>query len=294
MRSLFPGLPLIAAGLVFGCLASTSALAEDAEMRLADTIERIEQAHGARVGLMIRDSASDWQWGHRTDERFLMASTFKAMLCGAVLDRVDEGTLSLGEPLEIRQEDILEYAPVTETKVGETMPVGELCLAAIDMSDNTATNILIDHLGGPQEVTSFLQGIGDEVSRLDRREPELNTFAPGDPRDTSTPEAMVTTLDKMLLGDALSTKSRARLVDWMSPGGVTGGLLRASAPDGWLVADKSGSGAYNRNLVGMVTPTDGTSYLFAIFLSDTNVDFETRNAALIELSAAVVEVIKTR
>jgi beta-lactamase class A len=284
----------LAAGFAFGLLTASGALASEAELRLTQTIDTIEQTLNARIGVVVHDSASDWTFSQRADERFLMNSTFKAMLCGAVLDRADDGTLDLGETIEIAQEDILDYAPVTEGMVGSAMSVAELCFAALDMSDNTATNLLIDRLGGPQSVTDFLRKIGDEVSRLDRREPELNTFAPGDPRDTTTPSAMVATLQALLTGDALSLQSRAQLHNWMRAGGVTGALIRASTPDGWLVADRSGSGDFNRNIVAMVTPPGREPYFIAIFLSDSDVDFDTRNAAVIELSEAVMDVVTSR
>jgi beta-lactamase class A len=290
----FTSLARLAAGLALGLFVGATASAQTAELQIAATIERIEQTLDARVGLLVRDTGSNWSINHRADERFLMNSTFKAMLCGAVLDRVDEGTLDLGERLDISAEDILSYAPVTETRVGETMSLGELCFATLDMSDNTAANLLIDRLGGPESVTAFLREIGDPVSRLDRREPEMNTFSPSDPRDTTTPAAMVSTLEAMLAGDALSPESRAQLVDWMSHGGVTGALIRASAPEGWLVADRSGSGNYNRNVVAMVTPPGRAPYFIAVFLSDADADFATRNAAVIALSEAVMEVVASR
>jgi beta-lactamase class A len=287
-------LPFLAAGLSFGLLAPAPAFANDAEQHLAATIEQIERDLDARVGLVIRDSGSDWSVSFRADERFLMNSTFKTMLCGAVLHRVDAGDIDLDERIGIEAADILEYAPVTETMAGNTMSVGALCHAALDMSDNTATNLLIDQIGGPQSVTAFLRAIGDPVSRLDRREPELNTFTPGDPRDTTTPAAMVATMETLLTGDALTPQSRTQLVDWMSGGGVTGALIRASTPEGWHVADRSGSGDFNRNIVAMVTPPDREPYFIAIFLSDAEADFDTRNAALIELSEAVMEVVTNR
>ena len=287
-------LPLLAAGLALGLLAWAPAFAQDPELRLAATIDRIEQDLGARVGLMIRDSGSDWSVTYRADERFLMTSTFKTLLCGAVLQRVDAGGIDLEERIAIETADILAYAPVTETMVGETMSVGALCHAALDMSDNTATNLLIDRIGGPQSVTAFLREIGDPVSRLDRREPEVNTFVPGDPRDTTTPDAMASTMEVLLTGNALSPQSRAHLVDWMSDGGVTGALIRASTPEGWHVADRSGSGNFNRNIVAMVTPPDREPYFMAIFLSDAEADFDTRNSAVIELSQAVMQVVTSR
>lgn len=105
---------------------------------------------------------------------------------------------------------------------------------------------------------------------------------------------MVATLEALLIGDALPEASRVQLIEWMSPGGVTGALIRASTPDGWAVADRSGSGDVNRNIVAMVTPPDRAPYIIAIFLSDAEADFETRNAAVIDLSRAVMELVTSR
>ncbi|MCF3932027.1 class A beta-lactamase [Acuticoccus sp. M5D2P5] len=284
-----------AAGLALCVLLPTAALATDAEDRLAETIAALEAKHDARIGVLVRDGASNWEWGHREDERFLMASTFKSVLCGAVLDRVDRGALTLDEPIAVRETDMVAYAPVTEKHVGGTMTVGALCLATLDMSDNPAANLLIERLGGPQEVTAYLRAIGDDVTRLDRLEPDLNIFAPGDPRDTTSPAAMLSTWDAMLRGDALAPASRERLTTWMSHGGVTGKLIRAHTPEGWTVSDKSGGGTdYTRNLVAMVTPPNGSPYFVAIYLSDTPADFATRNAAVAEIGAAIVDVIAAR
>lgn len=288
-------LPRIAAAVATILLSLTPATSQEAEVTLAETIARVEADLDARIGVLVRDSSSDWQWGHRAEERFLMASTFKSVLCGAVLERVDDGTLSLEEPLEVHKEDVLEYAPVTEPMVGASMSIARLCLATLDMSDNTAANLLIDRLGGPGEVTVFLRGIGDEMTRLDRKEPEVNIFDPDDPRDTTTPAAMLASWHAMLLGDALSPDSQALLRDWMGRGGVTGKLLRASTPDDWTVADKSGAGeGYTRNLVAMITPPGDAPYLVAIYLSDTPADFAARDAAVAEISAAVIAVLQAR
>ncbi len=279
--------------LVACALLAVPGLAQDATVRLVKTVTSLEADLGGRIGILVLDTGSDWRWGHREDERFLMASTFKAVLCGAVLGRVAEGKLALDEELEISREDLVDHAPVTELQVGGTMTVDALCLAALDMSDNTAANVLIDRLGGPQAVTAFLRGIGDGVTRLDRKEPDLNLFDPADPRDTTTPAAMLATWDALLLGDALAKPARARLTEWMSHGGVTAKLIRASVPPDWQVADKSGSGeGFTRNLVAMIAPPGDAPYLVAIYISDSPTDFDTRNGALIRIGSAVVDLIK--
>ncbi|MCV0378501.1 class A beta-lactamase [Nitratireductor sp.] len=284
----------LAAGLVLGFSLFGSASAQTPQEQLSTTVSRIENALSARIGVVVRDTGSDWSWSHRAEERFLMNSTVKALICGAVLAGADEGTLTLDEMLPIRKEDMVSYSPVTEKQMGKAMSVAALCLATLDISDNAAANLLLKHLGGPEKVTTFLRGIGDTVSRLDRLEPELNTYAPGDPRDTSTPKTMVDTWQNLLLGDALKPASRAQIIEWMSHGGVTGALLRASLPDDWAVADKSGAGSHTRNLVAMVTPPGRAPWLVAIYVSDTDVDFATRNQALKDVGAAVAGVLKSR
>lgn len=280
--------------LAIGVLVSGPALAQDAVMRLESTIQQIEQTLDARVGLVIEDSGSDWSFRYRAEERALMNSTFKVALCGAVLEQADANAMRINETLEITADDLLDYAPVTEAKIGDAMTVGDLCFAAVDMSDNTAANLLMDWLGGPQAVTSFLRGIGDDSSRFDRREPELNSPGPSGEEDTSTPLAMASTLETMLLGDALSPAARVQLMEWMSTGGVTAALLRANAPNDWKIADKSGSGAASRSLVAMMSLPQDAPYFVTIYLSDAEADFETRNAALIELSAGVIDVLSER
>ncbi|GHG98764.1 hypothetical protein GCM10010961_34190 [Pseudodonghicola xiamenensis] len=217
-----------------------------------------------------------------------MNSTVKAPLCAAILSRDD---IDLTETLPVRAEDILEYAPVTEKRVGTEMSIADLCLAALDQSDNTATNILFDRLGGPEQLTEFLRSIGDDVTRSDRIEPGLNIFSAGDPRDTTTPKAMIDTLRAILVGDGLSEQDQEQLAEWMRPGGVTGDLIRPAVPNGWDVVDKSGSGNNTRNLIAMLTPPSEDPIFVSLSISDTEADFGTRNAALKDLGAAVMKQI---
>lgn len=258
---------------------------------LAQTIDRLESQFVSRIGVAIYDSATGDEWTHRPDERFLMNSTVKALVCAAVLSRDD---LALTETLPVRAEYVVGHAPVTQHRIGDTMTISDLCLAAVDQSDNGATNILFDRLGGPEHLTAFLRDIGDDVTRSDRTEPALNTFVPGDPRDTTSPAAMVRTLRMLLAGDALSPENRMLLADWMRPGSWTSALIRPAVPAGWDVADKSGSGNYNRNLIAMLTPPNGAPIFVSLSISDMDADFATRNAALVELSAAVIQMLIRR
>ena len=83
------------------------------------------------------------------------------------------------------------------------MTLAALCAAAIEYSDNTAANLLLQTIGGPEGLTRYARSLGDEQTRLDRLEPDLNSAVPGDERDTTTPGAMVANLRALLLGNAL-------------------------------------------------------------------------------------------
>ncbi len=115
-----------------------------------------EDQLGARVGYIELDlNSGKILESFRPEERFPMMSTFKVLLCGAVLSRVDAGQEQLGRRIHYSQNDLVEYSPVTEKHLTDGMTVRELCSAAITMSDNTAANLLLTTIGGPKELTAF-------------------------------------------------------------------------------------------------------------------------------------------
>ena len=152
-----------------------------------ETLVKVKDAEdqlGARVGYIELDlNSGKILESFRPEERFPMMSTFKVLLCGAVLSRIDAGQEQLGRRIHYSQNDLVEYSPVTEKHLTDGMTVRELCSAAITMSDNTAANLLLTTIGGPKELTAFLHNMGDHVTRLDRWEPELNEAIPNDERD---------------------------------------------------------------------------------------------------------------
>src|SRR5437879_2392194 len=178
----------------------------------ANRIAAIEARTGGRIGVAALDTASSKHLDCRSEERFPMCSTFKFLAAAAVLKRVDEKQEKLDRFVPYDAKDILEYAPVTKIHLKEGgMTLGALCAAAIEQSDNTAGNLLLDAIGGPIGLTNFARTIGDKVTRLDRKEPELNSAIADDERDTTTPAAMLADMLQLLLGNTLSPSSRHQL-----------------------------------------------------------------------------------
>jgi beta-lactamase class A len=208
----------------------------------AARLSALERQAGGRLGVMVRDTASGRGFGWRQDERFAHCSTFKLSLAAMVLAQIDAGRATGDEVLPYSVLDVLPASPVTEAAAGhEGLPVFTLAQAAVERSDNLAANLLLARFGGPVALTAFWRSLGDDVSRLDNNEPELNRVAPGQVHDTTTPAAMAMTVSRLLTGSVLSGESRARLWGWMKAASTGMDRLRGGLPAGWQGGDKTGS-----------------------------------------------------
>jgi len=172
------------------------------------------------------------------------------------------------------------------------MSVSELCAAAIEYSDNTAANLLLRSLGGPQGLTGYLRSLGDSVTRLDRYEPDLNSNLPGDERDTTTPAAMRDTVAKHLLGDALSSESRGRLTGWLIDNKTGANRLRAGIPANWRVGDKTGGGDRGAtNDIAIVWPSGWAPVLIVIYFSDSTISSMARDSVIADVGRIVSDIL---
>lgn len=265
-------------------------LARGQAQTVQDVARAIEAETGGRVGLAVLDAAQGAGPRWRADERFPMMSTFKPLACAAYLDlRRRMG----GRDREVRlgAEDLVTYSPVMQARAGEMISGDEACAAALRMSDNTAGNLVLEMIGGPAALTTYLRDIGDSDTRLDRFETELNSAEPGDSRDTSTPAALLQTYARFLLGEGLSVADQDQLIAWMQANEVSSRLLRQDAPRAWQIADRSGAGGYgSRSYVALIQIDGRAPVLLAAFLADTELDLAGRDAALRRLlQAALIE-----
>ncbi len=257
----------------------------------ATRIAAIETRVGGRIGLAALDTATGQRLDHRADERFPLCSTFKFLAAAAVLKQVDGGKEKLDRFVPYGANDILEYAPVTKRHLKEGgMTLEALCAAAIEQSDNTAGNLLLQVIGGPAGLTNFARALGDRATRLDRIEPELNSAIPGDERDTTTPVSICIDMQKLLLGDALSRTSRRYLDDWLKRNETGESMVRAGVPKTWSVGDKTGRGSNGAmNDIAILRPPGRAPILLAIYSVGSTATAKDREAAIAEAAKIVTE-----
>jgi len=246
-----------------------------------DKCKYLESASGGRLGVAMRNTRTGARFGYREDERFPMCSTSKLLTVGAVLTRVDQGKERLNRTVRFSKSDLVAYSPATENRVAQGMSIEELCAAAMTLSDNTAANLLLATIGGPPGFTQFARSIGDNVTRLDRNEPNLNQALLGDPRDTTSPAAIMMDMGTLVLGDQLSVASRRLLKHWLVANTTGDKRLRAGVPKNWKLGDKTGSGNHGTaNDVAILWPPNHAPLLAAVYLTGTTVDSTAREAAI--------------
>ncbi|CAE6741919.1 class A beta-lactamase [Paraburkholderia haematera] len=288
----------VGSGGALGKVVKAGAAKQGGGVAKADAIRQrlaqIEAESGGRLGVSIVDTTSGLHAGLRTDERFPMCSTFKLLAAGFVLTRVDHGQENLERRVVFSNSDLVPYSPATSQhtreRTGEAgMSVADLCKAAITLSDNTAANLLLASFGGPAALTAFARSLGDGITRLDRNEPTLNEATPGDPRDTTTPNAMLGNLRELLLGERLSASSRAQWLAWLAANQTGGERIRAKLPKDWGVGDKTGTGDHGTaNDVAILWPPGRGPILVAVYLTETSGDAARCNAAIANVGALVV------
>jgi beta-lactamase class A len=278
-----------------GCLAASALAQRSPRVFGGEAFRRgvlaLEKEAKGRLGLAILDTGSGARFVHRANERFPMCSTFKLPLAAAVLGQVDLGRERLDRAIAIAHSDIVAHSPVTKPRVGGSATVAELCEATMTESDNAAANLLLPIVGGPAGLTRFMRGLDGGVSRIDRYEPALNESRSGDPRDTTSPAAMVAMLQRLALGSVLSPPSRERLVGWMLANKTGAKRMRAGLPAAWRAGDRTGAGANgSNNEAAILWPPNRPPILVAAYLTQTPLSFEQANAVHARLARLITAV----
>jgi beta-lactamase class A len=256
-------------------------------------LKAIERDSGGRLGVSVLDTGNGARWGYRAGERFPMCSTFKLLAAAHILHRVDAGQEQLERKIIVTAADIITHSPTTRQYVGaQGISIAQLCEATVTLSDNAAGNLLLASFGGPAGLTAYTRSLGDKITRLDRTEPTLNEATPGDERDTTTPDAMVSNIQKIALGTALSEASRKQMTQWLLDNKTGDTRLRALLPPGWRVGDKTGTGGRgSTNDAGILWPPGRAPIVVAAYLTETTRPAAGRDAALAkvgELAASLI------
>ncbi len=254
--------------------------------QLDEQFGALERRRDGRLGVFALDTGSGRSVSYRADERFALASTGKVLAAAALLERTPARDLE--RRVRWTEADLVDHSPITELFVEDGMTIRRLIDASLTTSDNTAANLVVARIGGPAAVEEFLVEIGDQVTSVDRVEPDLNDWAPGETRDTSTPRALASTLDSLVRGGMLTAEDRRVLEDGLADSVTGADLVRAGVPAGFAVGDKSGTATYGtRNDLAIVRPPGRAPWIVAVMTSHDTAGAETDD----ELVAAATRIV---
>lgn len=283
--------------LLIGASVALAASRARAAGGIQDSLRELEAGVGGRLGVAALDMASDRRVDYRSNNLFPLCSTYKLLLAGAVLAKIDQGKEQLDRAIPLTQADMQEYAPLAKTLLPKgQMTVAEALFGAIVSSDNSAANLLLNSIGGAGALTLYARTLGDKTTHLDRIEPFLNEAMPGDARDTTSPAAMLNDLGVLLLQDALSPFSRDLLIDLLAKSQTGTAKLRAGLPAAWKAGDKSGMGEHGSSCdVAIAWPKEKQPLLIAAYLTESNASLAERNKVLSETARLVAaELVSAR
>jgi beta-lactamase class A len=278
---------LAVAGLA--ACAEKPVLADPTVPPIDERIDALQRRNNTKFGVYAVNLDTGSTVAHLDGESFAMCSTFKGYAAARVLQMVQQGELTLDRQIYVDpKQTALPNSPRTAPNSGGQMTLAELCAAAVQVSDNAAANLVLQTIGGPSAITDFARSIGDPRTRLDRWEIDLNSAIPGDPRDTSTPNALGNGYRTLLTGDVLAPPQRQQLEDWLR--GNETSSIRAGLPEGWSTADKTGNGDYgSTNDIGIAYGPQGQRLLLAIMTrSEANDPKAPNNRALMGEVAALL------
>ncbi|GAB1780321.1 class A beta-lactamase Bla1 [Priestia megaterium] len=275
------------AGCSEGNDQSVQAKQKNKESVIKHHFVKLEDKFDARLGVFALDTSTNQTVTYRADERFIYASTSKALAVGTLLQQ--KTIEDLNQRITYTRDDLVNYNPITEKHVDTGMTLKELCDAALRYSDNTAMNLILKQIGGPNGLEKALRDVGDNVTMPEQFEPGLNEVKPGETHDTSTPRALATSLQSFILGDVLPIEKRELLIDWMKRNTTGDSLIRAGVPKGWVVADKTGSGSYGtRNDIAVIWPPKGDPIMLAILSSRDKKDANYNDKLIAEATKEVI------
>ncbi len=314
--------------LLFVQSATTWAQSAVSTTLQAEISQLSQQARG-RVGVGAVHLETGRSFYQAADEKFPMASTYKVPIAFQLMKSIEEGEVHLSEMITLDGEDLHPGSGTLSSLFddpGVSISLHNLLELMLLISDNSATDLVLAAAGGSAAVTSQMKRQGIEGIRVDRptirligdwigiqnlpadrgitrerfnqlaqsvssakREAAARAFD-RDPRDTATPRAMVTLLQKIWKADGISRTSADLLIDTMGRCQTGENRIKGLLPQGTEVAHKTGTIGRTTNDVGVISLPHGRGHLaVVVFVRESERPVEIREKVIAQISRSLYD-----
>lgn len=260
-------------------------------------VESIVADKNLKLGLSIYDFQTGKTLSINGNKRFPMQSVYKFQIGLAVLNNVDNGICTLSDTIVIEKKDLHPelWSPIRDTYPnGVSMPLSNVITYAVAQSDNSASDLLLSILGGPDKVQNYIQVKGIRKMHIKNTEREIQSSWDLQFQNWTTPNEMIKLLT--LFNNEKLLQSNTHHFIWQVMLQTKTGSIRNLLPPDATVAHKTGhSGKGNGNItaanndVGIFIFPDGRRIAFAIFITDSSEPSETNYTVIAQLGLAIYQ-----
>jgi beta-lactamase class A len=310
----------------------TPALDRPAPARIASKIAELGRNFGPGVAISVRDIRDGWSTSWNGDRLCPQQSVSKLWVALAVFDAIDRGALRPDEAMIVTRNDLTLFHQPIRALVGANgyrATVSELLERQMTQSDNTANDMLLRRIGGPNAIRTmltrlrisnvrfgpgerllqsgiagitwrqaFASGNGFEQARasipLEKRRAAIEAYAEN-PIDGAAPNAITLALARLVRGDLLTPTGTRNLLALMERSKTGRARMKAAVEPNWLLAHKTGTGqelggvVAGFNDVGLLTAPDGHIYAVAVMVARSSKPIGARQAIIANVARAVID-----
>jgi beta-lactamase class A len=252
--------------LIATCFAQSSPSAKQKILwqKLQSKIEQVDQTLDGAMGVAIEDLTTGDHYLLREDEVFAQASSIKITVLANLYLQAQQGKLKLTDLYTVQSSDLVPDSDIMNglTPGVTRITLRDLATMMVAVSDNAATNVLIDRVG-MQNVNAMLDSLGLTHTRLRRKMMDLEAAKQGR-ENISTPREMMTLLDAIYHGKLLNKESTENFFKILSTNKDS--WIPRDLPAGLKIANKPGSLEAVRNDSGVVF-VEGRPYVICVMTS---------------------------
>ena len=303
-----------------------------AREELSEKLNTIGEQFGGSLGIAVVDVDTGWSTGFNETALLPQQSVSKTWVTLTALTMAEKDLLDLDAPIRVSREDLtLFHQPIRKEilRFGAVeTTVRDLIERAIQQSDNTANNAILQRVGGPRAVRAMLRekglagirfGPGEKPMQAaiagmewrdtysyennffdarDRVSPNLRKVAfenyLADPVDGATPIAIARALAAIERGEVLSEKRAEEFLTIMSSTRSGPRRLKGGRAEGWVVSHKTGTGQFwngqqsGYNDVGVLFAPNSSAYAVAVMIGVTKRPTVERMEMMQEVTRAVI------